>query len=229
MKIIFFFIISMLLTACAPSNSPDVGKLTKEAYQKGYDQAVFDLNLENLQNLKGHMLACQAAAVFPVVFQKLIGLDCSIDFDQFPDIKNVTANVPFKPIFMTLAVLLVCGLILVLLIPPLGRISAQWNAALQDRYSGLRTRKMTEIEAQATQIRENTLEPLRRRSEELETAIKSAEARYTAAIQRADEAEDWSDHLEAEVEALKKKVELAKATESTDDLAELLSSLGRRP
>jgi hypothetical protein len=216
----------LALSGCG-SDCPTVD--TQAIAAKAYQQAESDINIGNLERLRGEMVVCQVIGITPMAFQNAIGLDCSRNYAAFPDINKVSADLPLRAIAMAIAILAIAGLLLSILIPPLGRISGQWRAALEMRVAALRERHEREIQAD--------IESARKRLRELEIRAEVADAKAEAAEARQRDAEASAEEIEDELEEqttqlrdeLTKRLRLAKVAETTADLANLLSSLDRHP
>lgn len=239
MKAICFLALSILLAACSPSKQPDVEKIKTKAFQEGYSQALDEINLENLQNLKGHMIACKALSPLPTAAQGLAGLDCTMPFDKYQDINNIAANIPYRTIFavlimaISLVILLVTSaLTLRMLIEALGGISGQFNASLIARSAKWREAETIKIKIEAEELRNQQIAPLYEEVEQLKTTKESIqnEIRFLENEHQKTDAE--LDKVQSKLDELKKHLEkqlaLSKAADSTENIANILSSLGKK-
>lgn len=220
----------LALSGCG-SDCPTIDRqeIAKTAFRQGYQQADRDINIGNLERLRGEMLVCRVAGVAPTGIQNLLGLDCARDWAAWPDLTRVSADLPMRAVAMAIAILTLSGLLLSILIPPIGRISGQWRAALEMRVTALRARHEHEIQAD--------IENARKQLRQLKIQAEEANAVAAAALERQQRAEARADEVESRVnervsslrEELTTRLNLAKTAETTDDIANLLSSLDRRP
>jgi hypothetical protein len=224
--------IILILTGCSSPENRNFENEIQAAYDKGFAAGHSQILLQNLEKLRAEMLACEAYQFAPNAIQRIAGLDCQRDLSKVTGINGVSASFLVMPWLVASSFL---GLFFVgiwLLIPPIGRVSGQWRAALIERFEALRTQQMQAIQEEAESIRIKQIEPLEAKSLRLQTEISKAEkAAYQAKIVANRLAEEVN-NLQIQSDQLRERLEISLAhAEEADDTAKIaaaLASMGKK-
>lgn len=224
------FLGSVLLVGCADKAEVQCETRIAASHQEGYNKAVTDLQLENLQNLRGDQLACRLYSKLPLPLENLAGLDCSV---QWPDgLENVSAAMRIAPASV-LALIVFLGFgFFYFVVPGLGGFAGQAVAAMALQIQPLRKQILGKVNQEEAELR-GQLEPLREKIRALHDDAKVAAEKAAQAKKAEVLAQETLHALHEQEDALRDQLEhrinLAKKAESTSDLTNLLGQIGKKP
>jgi hypothetical protein len=227
MRLSILLALVIFFSGCTSPEKMDIEEVRKTAYQEGYSKALAQIDIQQAQALRGEMLACRAYQFLPVFFQNLAGLECGRDFSKVENIETVASDFPYAPALFALGFIFLLLLFLSFFIPSIFRLAGTWRGAVLQKFEPTRLA----IEAQLRADIEKKIESLESRRKALIESVDHlqkqhdlAAARTETANERMLELELANDQLKADLE---RRLELAKNSQKTAELGELISAMGR--